>query len=259
MLLIESLLLGGLVGLALGLTGAGGASLAVPLLVYVLAVDAPHAVAISLLAVMAAAMAGLWTRWQRREVDTQAGTLIAAGGIIGAPIGVWYGGRLPEPILLASFGLLVTIVSVRMWITAGRPSSPTAVCAALKRLSWRCRSVLTGAGLVTGLLSGVFGIGGGFVVVPAVLFATGTTMPRAVGTSLMVASIVSTVALVSMLAGGREVSWNIALPFLAGSMAGMAVGTALAPSVAAVRLQRGFAVTLGVVGLLVIIGSRAHF
>lgn len=260
MLVFESVLLGSVVGLALGLTGAGGATLAVPLLVYGLSIDPPHAIAISLLSVVASAVVGFRTRLRRREVDTHAGTLIALGGIVGAPVGAWWGGTLPEAMLLTLFGALVTLVSVRTWMMAGQEGlASTAVCAASKRLSWRCRSVLSGAGVLTGLLSGIFGVGGGFVVVPAVLFATGTSMLRAVGTSLMVMALVSTVALVSMLVGGREVSWNIAVPFLAGSLSGMTAGARLAPWVSGPRLQRGFAAALGLAGLFVVVESVARF
>lgn len=258
-LMIEALAYGATVGIALGLTGGGGATLAVPLLVFGLAVDPPHAVAISLLSVGAAAVGGFLHRLRRGEVDLGAGSVLAGGGMIAAPIGAWIGGRMPPLLLLGLFGGLIVLVSVRLWRTAGRRTDlPSGPCAVQRRLSVRCVSTLTGAGLTTGLLSGLFGVGGGFVVVPAIVFATGATMHRAVATSLMVVSIVSAAALTAMIVSGREIAWSIALPFLAGSLGGMAIGTSVGRWLSGPRLQQTFAAALAVVGLFVIVRSVAR-
>ncbi len=250
---------GVLVGLALGLTGSGGSTLAIPLLVFGLSVDAAEAVAISLLAVGAAAIAGFAHRLRQHEADLGTGAALAVGGVATAPIGAWIGGLMPDALLLGLFGILVLIVSIRMWRLALRTGTlPSGPCAVRARISWRCVMALSGAGVTTGLLSGMFGVGGGFVVVPAVVFATGASMHRAVATSLMVVSIVSMSALASMLVAGREMSWATALPFLAGSIAGVAAGTWLARRIGGPRLQQGFALALGLMGVLVVVRSLAR-
>lgn len=257
---LETVIFGMIAGLALGLTGGGGATIAVPLLVYGIGLPVPQAVAISLLAVGGSAVVGFWTRARRLEVDLGAGGMLAGGGVAAAPVGAWLGEQIPAVVVLALFGVIVSVVSLRMWKTARHPADMTlGPCAIRRRISWRCVSVLSVTGITTGLLSGVFGVGGGFIVVPAVVFATGMDMHRAVATSLMVTSIVSASAFVSMLAHGREIAWPVATMFLAGSLIGMVVGTMACRWVSGVRLKQGFAVLLGVIGVFVIVESILGF
>jgi uncharacterized membrane protein YfcA len=243
-------------GLALGLTGGGGATLAVPLLIYGIGLPVPQAVAISLLAAGASALAGFLHPSRRRDVDLGTGTMLAGTGVAAAPVGAWLGQRIPEPIVLAGFGAIVAIASIRMWQTAYQPSDMTrGPCAIRRRLSWRCFSVLSVTGVTTGLLSGIIGVGGGFLLVPAIVFATGLEMHRAVATSLMVTSVVSASALLSMVAHGRTIPWPTATLFLVGALVGMTVGSVVCQWVSAVRLKQGFAILLGLVGLLVVVDA----
>jgi uncharacterized membrane protein YfcA len=253
---LETVMAGVIAGLALGLTGGGGATLAVPLLVYGLGLPVPQAVAISLLAVGGSAIAGFWNRARRRDVDAGAGAMLAGGGVAAAPLGAWLGGQIPDGLVLGLFGAIVFVVSLRMWQTAHRPSDMTlGPCAIRRRISWRCISVLSLTGISTGLLSGILGVGGGFMLVPAIVFATGMDIHRAVATSLMVTSIVSASAFASMLAHGRDIPWPMAGTFLAGGLIGMAAGTMASHRISGVRLKQGFAVLLGLLGLLVIVES----
>jgi uncharacterized membrane protein YfcA len=249
----ETILFGAIAGLALGVTGGGGATIAVPLLIYGLGLPVPQAVAISLLAVGGSALAGFWSRARRHEVDLGAGAMLAGGGIAAAPVGAWLGERIPEAVVLVFFGAIVSLVSVRLWRTAHQPPDMTlGPCAIRRRISWRCISALSVTGVATGLLSGIIGVGGGFILVPAIVFATGIEMHRAVATSLMVTSIVSASAFLSMLAHGRDIPWPIATLFLAGGLVGMAVGTVVCRWIPALRLKQAFAILLGLVGLFVI-------
>jgi uncharacterized membrane protein YfcA len=253
---IETVIFGAIAGLALGLTGGGGATIAVPLLVYGLGLPVPQAVAISLLAVGGAAIGGFWNRARHHEVDTGAGAMLAGAGAAAAPLGAWMGELIPEAVVLAFFGVIVAVVSVRMWTTARRPADMNVgPCALKRRISWRCFGVLSVTGVTTGLLSGIIGVGGGFILVPAIVFATGMEMHRAVATSLMVTSIVSASAFISMLAHGREIPWPTAIMFLTGGLIGMAIGTVLCRWISGVRLKQGFAILLGLLGLVVIIES----
>ena len=253
---LEVVLFGAGAGLAVGITGGGGAVVAVPLLVYVLGLDAVQAVAISVLGVGVASVSSFLSRVRRAEVDAGVGALLSAGGIASAPFGAALGARLPEAVLLGAFGLLAAVIALRMWATAGHPADMTlGPCAISRRRSWRCISVLSLTGLTTGLLSGIFGVGGGFIVVPAVVFATGLPIHRAVATSLMVVSIVSAAAFGSMILHGRVIAWTIAFMFLTGGLLGMWAGTRICHLIPAARLQQGFALLLGAVGLGVLVES----
>ena len=179
-----SLLFGAVVGLSLGLTGGGGSIFAVPLLVYGLAVRPREAIGVSLAAVGATALVGCLRRLARGEVEVRTGLIFAVAGMLGAPAGSWLGGRVPEAVLLA----LVRRADGR-WSPCGcgrrrraGPRRPGAVRATLDpspadergpacrrdpsgrlRLTSRCFAVLVVAGLAAGVLSGLFGVGGGFV------------------------------------------------------------------------------------------------
>lgn len=253
---VEVILFGAIAGLSVGLTGGGGAVIAVPLLVYGLGLDVPQAVAISIVAVGGAAVASFGNPTRRSEVDPAVGAMLAAGGVLAAPFGAMIGARLEPTVVLTLFGLLVSSLSVRMWITAKRPADMTlGPCAISRRISWRCITVLSVTGITTGLLSGIFGVGGGFIVVPAIVFATGMAVHHAVATSLMVVSLVSASAFLSMLAHGRDIPWATAVPFLIGGILGMVTGTRLCHLLSAQRLQQGFAVLLGLIGAIVVIES----
>lgn len=239
-----SLVLGSLVGLSLGLTGAGGAILALPLLVYGLGMAPTEAVPVSLAAAGSAAFAGFLQRLRGREVAVGAGLLLAGGGAAGAPVGAWIGQQLSPDVLMGLFALLLVIAAVRMWRSARRKANSPAGTCATGALSRRCTVVLAIAGLFTGVLAGTFGVGGGFVIVPVLVLATGMEIRRAAATSLLVISLVSAVALVSVALHGQPINIVIALPFLGGGLLGMALGTGLARRLPTARLQQGFAMMM---------------
>lgn len=255
------LIFGTLVGFSLGLTGGGGSIFAVPLLVYGLAVRTREAIGVSLAAVGATALAGGLRRLARGEVELRTGLLFAAAGMVGAPAGSWIGGRVPEGILLALFAGLMVLVAVRMWVQASRrPEEARAVRAALDpipagergpacrrdpsgrlHLTSRCFLVLVVAGLVAGVLSGLFGVGGGFVIVPALVLVTGMGIHRAVATSLLVIALVSASGVASSLAAGRPVPLALTALFVAGGFAGLELGTLAGRRLRGPGLQKLFA------------------
>lgn len=244
MTLLLSMALGSIVGLSLGLTGAGGAILALPLLVYGLGLAPAEAVPVSLAAAGSAALAGALQRLRQREVALGAALLIAGGGTLGAPAGAWLGQQLSPAVLMALFSLILCIAAARMWTSAGRETSPAPKSCGSGPLSRRCMGVLAVAGVLTGVLSGTFGVGGGFVIVPLLVLAVGMEIRRAAATSLLVIALVSSAAIVALLLNGQPLNTAVALPFLAGGLLGMALGTGLARRLPTAGLQKGFALMM---------------
>jgi uncharacterized membrane protein YfcA len=269
-----SLIFGVIVGFSLGLTGGGGSIFAVPLLVYGLSVRPREAIGISLAAVGATALVGGLRRLARGEVEVRTGLLFAVAGMLGAPVGSWVGGRLPEGLLLILFAALMLGVAARMWLQASRrPEEARAIRATLDavedesgpscrrdpegrlRLTSRCFAVLIASGLVAGVLSGLFGVGGGFVIVPALVLVTGMGIHRAVATSLMVIALVSTSGVVSYLAAGRPLDLHITAMFVAGGIGGMELGTLLGRRLGGPRLQKLFAAAMVIVAAFIVLKS----
>lgn len=262
------LVCGAFVGLSLGLTGGGGAIIAVPLLVYALGVSPREAVGISLAAVGTTAFVGFLRRWRSGDVETRVGLLFAAAGVLGAPLGSWLAGRLPEGLLLVGFAGLMVVVAVRMWRHAGQPDGEAAppsdvtlspaVCRRLATgqlvLSPRCAQRLLVLGVVTGVLSGLFGVGGGFVIVPALVLVSGLPMRRAVATSLLVVSLVSASGVLAHLWAGRALDLGLAATFVAGGLTGLFAGQALARRLPVPVLERVFAAAI--VGVAVFVLAR---
>lgn len=203
-----AIIFGCVVGFALGLTGGGGGVFAVPLLVYGLAVAPREAVGISLAAVGGTALAGAVPRLWRGEVELQTGILFAVAGMIGAPLGSYLSTLFSESILLLMFGGLMLVVAWRMLAKVRSPELASGVCATegqavedsatcqrsddgTLRLTSRCALLLAVVGLLTGVLSGMFGVGGGFVIVPALVLFSGMAIHRAVGTSLLAIFLIS--------------------------------------------------------------------
>lgn len=263
-----SLLFGAIVGLSLGLTGGGGAIFAVPLLVYGLNVPPREAVSVSLAAVGATALVGFLHRWSLREVETPTGLLFAAAGMFGAPFGTWLADRLPDPALLLSFAALMIVVAVRLWQQANRvdaapsacpddcgPDGPTCQRDADGRLilTSRCAVLLLLVGVATGVLSGLFGVGGGFVIVPALVLFSGMSMHRAVGTSLMVIALVSVSAITSQLWAGRVIPADVTLLFVLGGVAGLFAGQRIGRRLSGPALQKVFVVAILAVAVFVVV------
>ncbi|EXI65646.1 MAG: Sulfite exporter TauE/SafE [Candidatus Accumulibacter adjunctus] len=253
-------LLGSVVGLVLALTGAGGGILAVPLLVFGLALPMQQAGPIGLLAVGLAAGLGALLGLRSGILRYRAAGLIGLCGILAAPAGVWLAQRIPNlPLTLAFALLLAWTGGRRLW---RRRSPPRAAAAAVDRpcrldpasgrFDWnrRCARVLAGTGVLSGLLSGLLGVGGGFVIIPALGRHSDLPPASVVATSLGVMTLVAFGGVAAAALGGSMV-WPLALPFAGGAVAGLLLGRMLAARLAGERLQQGFAVLcLVVAGLL---------
>ena len=262
-----SLIFGSLVGFSLGLTGGGGAIFAVPLLVYGIGLPARAAVGVSLATVGATSAVGFLQRWRIGMVEFPTGLLFAGAGMIGAPLGAWLAEQIPGNVLLVLFAGLMLVVAVAMWRKAGSASSGLPVIhdgddagptcrrdpQGVLRLTSRCALLLVAVGLATGVLSGLFGVGGGFVIVPALVFFSGMGMQRAIGTSLLVITLVSISGTTSHLLAGQDLPLETIALFTAGGVAGLFAGAWLARRIAGPTLQRVFAAAIVAVAAFVVV------
>ncbi len=259
------LLIGVVVGLILGLTGAGGSILAVPLLMAGMGWTLTQATPVALIAVAAAAITGTWVAWRRSYVRYRVALVMGVLGLVVAPLGLTVAASAPPAILTLVFAALLSVVALRLWRQALQAPAETAVVRAIVegdaqaahgplcrlnpasgRLIWTypCALMMAVSGVVTGFLSGLFGVGGGFVIVPALRAAIELSMHSAIATSLMAIAVISTGTLLMAVASGVPLSLYAALPFAAGAVIGMLFGRVLAPGIAGPKLQLGFALLM---------------
>lgn len=244
---------GSAVGFSLGLIGGGGSILAVPLLVYLVGVPQPHiAIGTSALAVGANAAVNLISHGRKHNVHWRCAGVFAGAGIVGALIGSSIGIVVDGQKLLALFSLVMFATAIAMLRSKRGDGDGTVHLTRDNAAHLLPR--LGGIGLLVGTLSGFFGIGGGFLVVPGLILATGTTMIRAIGSSLVaVAAFGFTTAANYALAG--LIDWWLAALFLAGGVGGGVLGSLAAQHLASHRsaLTRLFAGVIFVVGVYVLV------
>ncbi|MGF1657384.1 MAG: sulfite exporter TauE/SafE family protein [Verrucomicrobiales bacterium] len=229
-----SIVYGLIVGLALGLTGGGGSIFAVPLLVFGLELDFRRAVAVSLAVVGLTALFGAILQARSRQVLWGAGALLGAGGILAAPLGARLGEMLPDQWSLLLFAILMSFIGVRMllpnntaqdvpisWMSCERKEDGT------PKFTTRCAAKIFTSGMLAGLLSGIFGVGGGFLIVPVLLMVTKISMPRALATSLVGIFLISSSSFAANAVHMQASDWPLAGLFLLGAAAGMLSGVVL--------------------------------
>ena len=255
-----SILLGVIVGYLLALTGAGGAAIGVPLLIFSLHLSVAQAAPVALVAVSLSAWVGAFAGLKAGTVRYKAAALIAAVGSSMTLPGLWLAHRTPDTLLTLAFAGVLTCIAFIMWRGYGAAYSsadgrvsggvPCETNRQTGRLVWSrpCARALVLSGAGAGFLSGLLGVGGGFLIVPALMRATELSMHSIVATCLAAVALISTTAVLSAAASGR-VEWAIALPFAAGAMIGMLAGRRLAPRVPGRVLQKAFALTALAVAL----------
>ncbi|UEM19137.1 sulfite exporter TauE/SafE family protein [Skermanella mucosa] len=221
-----TILSGSLVGFTLGLIGGGGSILAVPLLLYVVGIPDPHvAIGTSALAVAVSAFANLAQHARAGTVKWPCAVTFAASGVIGALVGSTIGKAVEGEKLLFLFALAMVAVGVSMLRRRGGEGDPTV------RIDRRIAGRLLAVGFVVGMVSGLFGIGGGFLVVPGILFGSGMAVLNAIGSSLFSVGAFGLTTAANYAVSGL-VDWTIAALFIAGGLAGGFAGLK-----AAVRLS----------------------
>jgi len=267
-----ALLIGLVIGSVLGLTGAGGSVFAVPLLIFLLDLSVPDAVGVAMGAVAASAIYGTLNNWRSDSVLWIQAGLLGLSGVIAAPLGRWLGSYADDKLILLGFSLLAITIAVRMlWQAHSDPDSSRVLrssdlrsgerVAAICRMSptgqfqWgmRCVSGLLISGAVVGLLTGLFGVGGGFLIVPLLIYLTQVSIQQAIATSLVIIAAVSSSGFASYLLEGSPIAISVLLLIALGGIAGMAAGQMLGRHLAGPRLQQIFALSLILISVLTLL------
>lgn len=256
-----ALLVGVFIGLVLGLTGAGGSLFAVPLLSVLLGLPLVEATGVALGAVTASAGLGVFQR-EGVGIVWLPVSVVLVGGVALAPVGRWLAGDIHPQVLLVGFSVLVLWVAARMWRHAAAAESSSVIRAQgnnedltttpkplLINGYWPSPILMKSivAGMVTGLLSGLLGVGGGFVIVPILTLIVGLTMSQAVASSLLIICFVSGSGFMAhwWLHGGLDL--QVLMMVSVGGLAGMLLGARLAKRMAGPKLQRLFSLMLLVI------------
>ncbi|MFE9020068.1 sulfite exporter TauE/SafE family protein [Streptomyces sp. NPDC007808] len=247
--LILALIAGAVVGLALGALGGGGSVLAVPALIYLLGFTPAAATTASLIIVTVTSLTALYAHARIRNVRWRAGALFAAAGLLPAAAAGAAASRLPQPVLTAAFAVVAALAAVKML----RPSGTTTATGPVAGEARPAKAAGTGAGL--GALTGLLGVGGGFLAVPALVTVLAFDMQAAVGTSLLVISANSLASLATRGATTVGVDWTVIGPFTAAAILGAWDGRRLAAKVTGSLLQRTFAVGLLAVAAVMLVDA----
>ncbi len=251
--MVITLLLGILVGAVLGLTGAGGAILAVPALVFSMGWSMQQAAPVALIAVAGSATLGAIEGLRQHQVRYRAALLMAAVGMAVTPLGIAAARLVPQQWLGALFAVVMLVVAARLFRTnddtTGRfRTSPKAgsINPDTGRFNWNwpTRLLLGAIGTVTGFMAGILGVGGGFVMVPMLRRFTDVSMHGVVATSLMVTALVAAGAVISALLQGAVMPVDTTLLFAGATAIGMLSGRLLSRHISARHVQIGFAAIL---------------
>jgi hypothetical protein len=245
-----------------------------PLLIYGLHLSPREAVPVSLVAVGTTALVGGLQSIRGGLVVWQPAMMFVIGAVLGAPAGVYVAHFLPSEWIVMGFAVLAAVIGMLMWTRSRShaaeaeavradpefsPSGPVCVLApdGQLRFSAPCAIVLSVAGLVTGFLSGLFGVGGGFLIVPTLMLVTCISVHSAVATSLFIIAAIGLSGALSAVAAGTIV-WPVLLPFATGGVLAMVAARRFAGRISGPQLQRVFSLLIVLVGVAMLVSSLAH-
>lgn len=248
--------LGLLIGVVIGALGGGGGVLAVPLLVHVLGQSAQDATTSSVVIVGVTATAGVLVRIRAGKIRWRTALGFGAVGLPAAALGTLVNQRVAEPVLLLAFAGLTLLAALAMifdeWAGPADPE-PTGgggLALAAPPTVRATAAKIVACGAVTGFLTGFLGVGGGFLVVPALVIVLRVPIAWAAGTSLVIISLNSAAALASR-AGAIDLDWGVIIPFTLAAVLGSVAGTRIADRCSSAALTRAFALLLLAVGIYV--------
>lgn len=245
MMVSVALLFGVLLGLLISLVGGGGSIVTVPVLVYLLGEDIHTATTTSLVIVGLTSLAGAIPYARSGRIAVPTALVFGAAGIGGAFIGTALNALVSGELLLLLFGVLMLVTALRMAFVRIATIAPATKSSSQKRLA------TIGIGFTVGIMTGLFGVGGGFLIVPALVLLLHFPMSIAVGTSLMVIAINSLAGIVAH-AGSATIDFRVALLITLGGLVGTLFGSTAARFVNDVQLARGFATLVAVLGIFLI-------
>jgi uncharacterized membrane protein YfcA len=243
-----------LIGLAVGMLGGGGSVMAVPVLVYVLGQSVSQATTTSLVVVTAGALAGGFAHAREGRVCWRHAGSFSAAAIPGIALGTVAGDAVSDTLLLGAFAIVMLVAAFATWQRAGDDEGGTwqpggSACPPL-RLP---RDLVAGA--LVGFVTGFFGVGGGFLIVPTLAVALAFTMRTAVGTSLSIITITSLLAVVAHLVSGRSIDLGVTGAMTAACVVGALAGAAVAGRVPQKLLSRSFAVLVCAVAAYLLVSA----
>jgi uncharacterized membrane protein YfcA len=253
MTLALALALGAVIGVLLGLLGGGGSILAVPALVYALGLGVEQAIPISLIVIGIASATGAVPKVAARQVQWRLAGIFAAAGIPATIAGATIGRHLSQPAIMIGFAVVMMIAGWRM--LSDSADTGTACEIGNDGINWRrCapRSVLSG--VAVGVLTGLFGVGGGFLIIPALVLMLGVQMPIAVGTSLLIIVANSAAGLISHLPG-ISIDWTVTVAFVVTAIVGSLIAGHFGTKLDTDRLQHWFAYLVFAVAAYVLVDT----
>ena len=253
----------------MGLTGAGGGILAVPVLVVGMHWSMQQAAPVALIAVAVGAGVGAIDGFRYRLVRYKAAILMAISGIPVTRLGQYWAHQLPQFLLIGSFALIMLVVSIRFYKESQQknlvPAQDTLrlveVSSETGKFIWTPLTafVLTCIGMLTGLMTGLLGVGGGFIIVPLMKRLTHLTVPGIVATSLFVITMVGGGGVVNALLSGAELPMVETSVFVSSMVCGMLLGRRLVHRLQAWQVQRGFALLLFCVSVYMLLKAFLIF
>lgn len=246
--MIELIIFGFIVGLSLGLSGGGGSIFAVPLLVYGANLPVHQALLISLIVVGTTAFVGALQRIRQSEVDFKAAFIMIMTSFLFAPCGAMISRNIPGRWLMIGFATMMFVVGLTMWLKASKGKNSRTY-----QDHGSHPSVLIFGGAITSFLNGLFGVGGGFLIVPTLIFAASLNIKRAMATSLLVIACVSLISTITHLMEEQHLQASTTEFFLAGGIVGVTAGIGLAKNIKDHNLQRGFSLMILLVGVAVLL------
>jgi uncharacterized protein len=247
-------LFAGGVGLILGLLGGGGSILTVPVFIYVLHAQPKAAIAMSVPVVGVTSLVGAWGHWRQGHVEIRQALLFGTFAMVGSYLGASAAVFVPGSAQLVLLSLLMVAAALSML----RRTSAIVAKALNPRppLDIYTRGAGGAAGFVIGALTGLVGIGGGFLFVPALVLLAGVSIKDAIGTSLLVIAMSSFAALIGY-AGQTAIPWRLVALFLLSASGGILAGVYLMRFIPPRPLQRGFAVLLLLIASLMLAQNLA--
>lgn len=247
---IASVLLSGVIGLALGIFGGGGSILAVPVLVLVTHLAPAEAVGTSLAMVGTTSLIASYAHHRQGVVKLKVALLFGLSGVLNAFLGARLTGLVSGNVILHAFAVLMLVVGIGMLFGKGRVA--TAAGETPRGEPRPTAAALAGAGV--GLVTGFLGVGGGFLVVPALIAFAGLDMREAVGTSLLVIAINSAAGFVGHLGRG-QLDLGLVAGLTTAAVAGALVGERFARGISTLKLRRGFGAIVVAVGIAVVLAG----